>query len=71
MLCEVLNLVLTGKSPDFLIVVAFVTEKDVDIHGLRLINDGAIWLSRFFVVVMCRLRIAFTFISTRSVTLSC
>jgi len=36
MLDQWTNLVLTGKSPDFLIVVAFVTEKDVDIHGVAL-----------------------------------
>jgi len=36
------NLVVTGKSSDLLVVVAFVTEQNVDGLGLRLINDGAI-----------------------------
>jgi len=39
MLDQWTNLVLTGKSPDFLIVVAFVTERMSIFTGLRLIND--------------------------------
>jgi len=65
------TLVFTDESPDFLVVVAFVTEQNIDVLGIALNQRGAIWLSCFRVVVTCRSMIAFTFASTNSVTLSC
>ena len=60
-----------GKSPDLLVVVAFVTEQNIDALGIALNQRGCDLAVVFRVVVTCRSMIVFTFASTNSVTLSC
>ncbi|ELZ00872.1 hypothetical protein C481_11575 [Natrialba asiatica DSM 12278] len=47
MLDQWTNLVLMDELPNFLIVVPFLTEKNINTFGFRLIKDGAIWPSVF------------------------
>jgi len=40
MLNQWTNLVLTGESPDFLVIVPFVTEQNIDALGIALNQRG-------------------------------
>jgi hypothetical protein len=52
-----------GKSPDFLIVVALITEQNIDNFGIALDQERGDLVSCFRVDVTCGSRITFTFAS--------